>query len=111
MIHKERAKVLELLEDIEEAKQQTNTIQTSTNPYQNLIPNHTLKELSDRISTLTEEQKEFVDYAEEMIADSQQVLAFINADAGTGKTYTMDTFMARLLLQNKQAAHFIQISN
>ena len=51
---------------------------------------------------MTEEQKEFVDYAEEMIADSQQVLAFINADAGTGKTYTMNTFVARLLLQNKQ---------
>ena len=55
---------------------------------------------------MTEEQKEFVDYAEEMIADSQQVLAFINADAGTGKTYTMNTFVARLLLQNKQVICF-----
>lgn len=73
MIHEERAKVLELLEDIEEAKQQTNTIQTSTNPYQNLIPNHTLQELSDRISTLTEEQKEFIDDSEEIIGDSRQV--------------------------------------
>ena len=97
---------MELLEDIEEAKQQTNTIQPSTNPYQNLIPNHTLQELSDRISTLTEEQKEFIDDAEEIIADSRQVLAFINADAGKGKTYTMDTFMARLLLQNKQVICF-----
>ena len=73
MIHEERAKVLELLEDIEEAKQQTNTIQTSTNPYQNLIPNHTLQELSDRISTLTEEQKEFIDDSEEIFGDSRQV--------------------------------------
>ena len=73
MIHEERAKVLELLEDIEEAKQQTNTIRPSTNPYQNLIPNHTLQELSDRISTLTEEQKEFIDDSEEIIGDSRQV--------------------------------------
>ena len=64
---------MELLEDIEEAKQQTNTIQTSTSPYRNLIPNHTLKELSERISTLTEEQKEFIDDAEEIIGYSQQV--------------------------------------
>ena len=35
----------------------------------NLIPNETLQDLSDRISTLTEEQKESVDYAEEMILD------------------------------------------
>ena len=74
----------------------------STNPFQNHIPHSTLQELSNRLTNLTEERREFVDYAEELISDSRQVLAFINADAGTGKTYTLNTFVARLLLQNKQ---------
>ena len=98
---------MELLEDIEEAKQQTNTIQTSTNPYQNLIPNHTLKELSDRISTLTEEQKEFIGDAEEIMGYSQQVsTSFDQCKCWNKKTYTMNTFVARLLLQNKQVMCF-----
>ena len=51
---------------------------------------------------MTEEQKHFVDCAEERITNSLQLLAFVNADAGTGKTYTLNTFVARMLLANKQ---------
>ena len=68
----QRIFVMELFADVEEAKQQQHDEQRemSTNPFQNHIPHSTLEELSNRISNLTEEQREFVDYAEEMISDS-----------------------------------------
>ena len=43
-----------------------------------------------------------MDCVEERITTSLQFLAFVNADAGTGKTYTLNTFVARMLLANKQ---------
>ena len=51
---------------------------------------------------LTDEQRSFVDFAEEMILDNKQVLAFINASVGTGNTYTLNTFIARMLLKKKK---------
>ena len=98
----QREQVTMFFQALQEAKEQTNHIQNNTNPYQNRVPLETLQELSNRISTLTDEQKEFVDYAEERISNSLQVLAFVNADAGTGKTYTLNTFVARMLLVGKQ---------
>ena len=98
----QREQVTDFFQALEKAKEQTNHIENCTNPYQSRVSTETLQELSNRICTLTEEQKSFVDYAEERIANSLQVLAFVNVDAGTGKTYTLNTFVARMLLANKQ---------
>ena len=53
----QREQVTHFFQALEEAKQQYNHIEVSTNPYKNRIPRETLQELSNRISTLTEEQK------------------------------------------------------
>ena len=98
----QREQVTHFFQALEEAKQQYNHIEINTNPYRNRVPRESLQELSNRISTLTEEQKHFVDCAEERITNSLQFLAFVNVDAGTGKTYTLNTFVARMLLANKQ---------
>ena len=44
--------------------------------------------------------------AEERITSLLHFLAFVNADAGTGKTYTLNTSVARMLLANKQVLCF-----
>ena len=64
-----------------------------------------MQELSNRKANISEEQKYFVDYAEEKIANSLQVLAFVNGDARSGRTYTLNNFVARMLLENKHVLH------
>ena len=54
-----------------------------------------MHEPSNRIFTQTEKQIDFVDYAEETIWNSLQVLAFVDTDAGTGNTYTWNIFVAQ----------------
>ena len=82
----QRSAVSDLFGTISEAKQETLRMETSTNPYQNVVPENDLRDLSSQLMNLTDEQRSFVDYAEEMILDNKQVLAFLNASAGTGKT-------------------------
>ena len=53
----QREQVTQFFQAIEEAKEQNNHIEICTNPYKNRVPRETLQELSNRISTLTEEQK------------------------------------------------------
>ena len=53
---------------------------------------------------LTDEQRSFVDFAEERILDNTQVLEFINTSSGTGNTYILNTFKAKMLLKKKQVA-------
>ena len=65
----QRDQVKHLFQAIEEAKQGSNQVESSTNPYQNRVPANTLQELSNRVFTLTEEQRHFVDYAEERIGN------------------------------------------
>ena len=88
----QRRDVNDLFETIKEAKQETHRTGTCTNPYQNVVPENVLRDLSSQLTNLTEEQRSFVDFAEKRILDNKQVLAFINARVGTGKTYTLNTF-------------------
>ena len=53
----QREQVTHFFQALEEAKQQYNHIEINTNPYRNRVPKERLQELSNRISTLTEEQK------------------------------------------------------
>ena len=98
----QRSDVSDLFGTIKEAKQETLRMETCTNPYQNVVPENVLRDLSSQLMNLTDEQRSFVDYAEEMILDNKQVLAFLNASAGTGKTYTLNTFIARMLLKKNK---------
>ena len=75
-------------------------METFTNPYQNVVTENVLRDLSSQLMNLTDEQRSFFDFAEEMILDDNQVVTFINSSARTGITYTLNTFIARILLTN-----------
>ena len=76
-------------------------MKSSGNPFTNSASVVTLKKLCSQLDSLTEEQKLVLFEAEQSIMNATSFYAFINADAGTGKTYTLNTLIARLTYVHK----------
>ena len=77
------------------------------------VTTDTLDEYANRYKSLTVEQREFVDNAEESLEQGRQIVYFLNAFAGTGKTFTLNTLIARAVLCGKKvkAAAFTGIAS
>ena len=56
-----------------------------------------LQNFCDQKNVLTREQSRVLEDAEASIRENRQFCAFINADAGCGKTFTLNTLIARLI--------------
>ena len=98
----ERRQTQEVMELLNLAKQgEESYLKSSGSPYTNVTPLSVLQEFSNRIDTLTDEQRNFLTDAEKSLLESKQFCAFINADAGTGKTFTLNTLIARLIYIHK----------
>ena len=96
--HTQREQTLEVLNLLKCAKQgEESYLKSSGNPYANVTPVPVLLKFSDQINSLTNEQSNFLNDAESSIRENRQFCAFVNADAGCGKTFTMNTLIARLI--------------
>ena len=94
----ERRTVFDILETLKLAKQgEDSYIKASGNPFSNKTPVVTLQRLCGQVDSLTEEQLLFLNDAEQSLEENKQFFAFVNADAGTGKTFTLNTLIARLI--------------
>ena len=97
-----REQTLQILEILRLAKQGEETyLKSSGNPFTKSASVVTLKKLCSQLDSLTEEQKLVLFEAEQNIMNATSFYAFINADAGTGETYTLNTAIARLTYVHK----------
>ena len=94
----QRQQTLEVLDLLKRAKQgEESYLKSSGNPYTNMISVPVLQKFCDQKHVLTREQSRVLEHAEASIRENRQFCAFINADAGCGKTFTLNTLIARLI--------------
>ena len=94
----QRQQTLEVLDLLKRAKQgEESYLKSSGNPYTNIISVPVLQKFCDQKHVLTREQSRVLEHAEASIRENRQFCAIINADAGCGKTFTLNTLIARLI--------------
>ena len=94
----QRQETLEVLGLLKCAKQvEGSYLKSSGNLYANIISVPVLQKFCDQKHVLTREQPPILDDAEASIRGNMQFCAFINADAGCGKIFMLNTLIACLI--------------
>ena len=94
----QRQQALEVLDLLKRAKQgEESYLNSSGNPYTNIIPVPVLQNFCDQKHVLTREKSCVLEHAEASIRKKRQFCAFSNVDAGCGKTFALNTLIARLI--------------
>lgn len=94
----QRQQTLEVLDLLKNAKKgEESYLKSSGNPYTNIISVPVLQNFCDQKHVLTREQSQVLEHAEASIRENRQFCAVINADAGCGETFTINTLIACLI--------------